>query len=235
MYLNALFTVKNVVHTISGEYFIFSVLSPVLCKFNRTLSVIAKKVLSFHWSHPKTRLKVQRTIWQRKFLYSNAKKAMNRHTFPAERIKNVLFRLEYKSQDSYSRHIECSPKSFYSNMVFERKKSAKSIIPTLNLVLTFNLLLQSKNDVIVTSKENWCILLYSNWSSIKWYDVPCNTIKFLTKVRHVPQYSVACIEDAKVLNFIWFRCLFLFDGLFYRCIKQAFVPTRWATTMQVDL
>ena len=38
----------------------------------------------------------------------------------------LLFRLEYKSRDSYSRHIEIPPKSFYSNLV------------------------QTKNDVIVT-------------------------------------------------------------------------------------
>ena len=32
---------------------------------------------------------------------------------------SILFSLEYKSRDSYSRLIEFSPKFFYSNLVFE--------------------------------------------------------------------------------------------------------------------
>ena len=33
-------------------------------------------------------------------------------------FKKVLFSLEYKSRDSYSRLIEFSPKFYYSNLVF---------------------------------------------------------------------------------------------------------------------
>jgi len=72
--------------------------------------------------------------------------------------KSILFSLEYKSRDSYSRLIEFSPKFFYSNLVFEQKVCH---VYYCTLVLNLPFLLQSYNDVIVTSIKSWCVLYYS--------------------------------------------------------------------------
>ena len=70
----------------------------------------------------------------------------------------VLFSIEYKSRDSYSRLIEFPPNFFYSNLVFEKKVCH---VYYCTLVLNLPLLLQSYNDVIVTSIKSWCVLYYS--------------------------------------------------------------------------